>query len=505
MMIILISGYASNIFPKTDAAYTKRIALAKKFIIKDKGQQALNILKPMLINNKSYDVYILTAQAYAEIDDPRKARSYYNCALKIAKNMDEKRLAYFGIAKMQFWLSNYVHAECVYRLILTTTKPNKEDYELALAGLVKSLAYYDRPRCGYRMIPCHLKFTKPEMVVAAGQAALWSDWGDITKCILERYQPIVAKISRASTLGKDLQDLQWQTDLATWPNIISPTFYYSVDSDSFIKKYSTLDYTHYWNQVYQTSLGFDHIIYTQSGSNKLIARGIYASQTYRRTRCLILKGRLEPMSYNSWHPLLWRGGADYRPNDNFYLQLLANKEVVETFPAFINKVSDNQYSLSLTLRPFPYIVFNGAYNRLNFSDNNFRNGYYLSSTATLLNDLGLSATVIVRGFSDKHKSPNYFSPYRYRTGTFILRLGRKWGATWHYYLDGGRGKQYIIASRGDPTATSPTHQFGFGINGPITNCLFVTAYYADLFQASAFRNSSNYHYQYGAITFNILI
>lgn len=504
IMIMLLLLPAASSFAKDDASYDKKIALVKKFINDDKGQQALGILKPILSQKVSYVLYILTAQAYAETDNPKMALAYYEAALGISKNVEEQRRAYFGMAKMHFWLGNYVHAEKIYRTILST-KLNKEDYELALAGLVKSLAYYDRPRLGYQMIPADLIFTKPEMVIAAAQAALWAGWGDIAKCILLQYQPIVAKINYKSPLGRDLQDLEWQTNLATWPNIIAPTFFYSNDSESFIVRHYTLDYTHYWNQIFQTSLGVEETIYTQRFSRKLFARGIYLTQNFRPTRDIVLKGRLEPTSNSIWYPFLWKFGADYTPNDYLHLQFQTYKEIVETFPAFDDKISDTLYSLSLFLNPLPYILFNGSFTRFNFSDHNFRNNYFLTATATPFNDFGLSVSAIEKGFSSRFTSPDYFSPHRYRAETIVLTLARKLGPTWHYYINFGKGRQFIVASPGDSAAVSPTHQFGVGINGPFSKCLSVSAYYADLFEASAFSNSSSYHYQYGGITFNILI
>lgn len=357
----------------------QRIALIKKYINEDQGKKALAILKPMLCTNPTFNIVVLVAQSYAISNDPYHGLLYYQAAYRISKDANERRTALFGIAKMQFWLSFYVRAAETYGLLLCD-QLNQEDYQIALAGYVKSLAYYDRPRRALGIIPCGLVFKKPELVIAAAQASLWSDWADITNCILSSYRPILRKITSSSPLYKDLMDVQWQTDLATWPNVITPSEFYSIDSESFIKKQSTLTYTRYWNQISQSSVGLDYIVYTQSGSNKLIARGLHVVETIRPTRYLIVKGIVLPMAYDDWHLVLGSLSFIFQPNDYINVSLLAAKEVVETFSAFNDRITDNQYALSTKLSPFPYFKFDGSIYRLKFVDTNIRNGYYLSAS-----------------------------------------------------------------------------------------------------------------------------
>lgn len=478
---------------------------AKKYISDENGKEAVKEIKGFLCYKVSYNLLILLAQAYSISDDAVHALIYYRAAYAIAKDAGERKVALFGIARMHFWLANYVRAEDTFHHLLDCYQLNKKEYELALAGMVKSLAYYDRPRRGYWAIPCEFCYTTPELVIASAQATTWAGWSDITQQTLHEYAAIIERIDKKSSLWSDYRDLKWQADLATWPNVISPTFFYSSDSDEFIKKYSTLDYTHYWNHIFQSSLGLEHIIYTQNGFPKLIARGFYASQTVQPTRATLFKVKIEPFSYNNWSPILWNASAQYKPIDNVFLQLNALREIVETFPAFDNRITDNQYAASATISPFPYLKLDSSIYRLDFSDKNFRDGYYFSASYDVLSDMGLSAVGILRGYRDKFKSPYYFSPHSYRAETFILRIGRKLGQTWHYYLDGGIGRQYIIPLVGDPVAESPTHQWGIGITGPVCSRVIFSLFYADVFQASAFVNSNGYHYQYGAATLNIML
>ena len=476
------------------------------------GKRAYSLIKNYLDKTPDTSLYLLAAESMSITNNPEKSLGYYQQAFQSSKNVADKKYALFGIAKMQFWLGRYVRAGETYQLLLNYNLNTKE-HELALAGLVKSLAYYDRPRRAYHLIPSNLVFTTPELVIAASQASSWSNWSDITKSILIKYQPLTKHINLKSTLGKDLQDLQWQTKLATTPNVVTPSVFSSHDSENFNKTRSVLNYTHYWSQLMQTSAGLDYIVYTQNKPNKLDARGFYIGQTIRPTRDVIIQGQVEPTDYNNltplarrnWNPFLWGANASYTPTDYVSLRALAIKEVIETFSAFNDQITDHQYSAGVTVNPLPYVQFNGSYSRLDISDSNSRDSYFLSSTVLVLPNYGLSATGIFRDYTDAFSSPNYFSPYNYKAATILLKLGRKLGATWHYYLDGGVGRQYIVSRLGEAAAASPTYQLGLGITGPINSWLVLNAYYADVHQASAFLGSPEYRYQYGGISLNIML
>ena len=485
---------------------------ARNFLQSLNGDSAYALIKAHLINEPNVELYFIAAESMSLTDKPQQALEYYQKALQLSHDKADQKYALFGIAKMQFWLGQYVSAGKSYQQLLKYQLTPTE-HELALAGWVKSLAYYDRPRTAYQMIPADLVFTTKDLVIAASQASSWSNWSDITASILTTYQPITHQINLNSALGKDLQDLQWQTKLATSPGVLTPSFFASHDSENFNKTRATIDYSHYWSQLSQTSVGLDSINYAQNAPNKLNARGIYLGQTLRPTRNVILHGQIEPTEYknlsasshNNWAPFLWDTNVTYTPNDYVSLRVLALRQVIETFSAFEDKITDNQYATSLSINPFPYVHVNGTYSRLNINDGNNRDTYFLSSTVLLLPNAGLSATGTFREYTDKFTSPNYFSPYNYKAASLLLRVGRRLGATWHYYLDGGLGRQYIISRPGDSTAASPTYQWGLGVTGPISSWLVLNAYYADVQQASAFLDSPGYHYQYGGISLNIMM
>jgi len=493
-------------------SYENKIQQARNFLALGNGKSAFQTIQIYLKNTKDFRVYMIAAGSMAITDKPKNALDYYEKAFEVASLDEEKTSALYNIARMHFWLAHYVRAEKTFSLLLNyNLTPNEK--ELAIAGIVKSRAYYDRPRKAYKTIPKDLIFTTPELTIAAAQSAAWANWADISKSILTKYQPITDKINPNSALSSDLKDLQWQTKLATSKGVITPSLFASHDSENFNKTRVMLDYSRFWSQLAQTSAGIDYIDYSQYSPNRLHAKGFYIGQTIRPTRAIILRGQIEPTEYKNlsyldhslWSPFLWNANVDYTPNDYMSLRFGAVKEVIETFGAFDNKITDNQYAGSLSLDPTPYLNLNGSYSYLKMSDTNDRNTYNLSATVNVLPSYGLSATGMVRGFTDKFTSPYYFSPHSYWADTIMFKLGRKLGPTWHYYLDGGVGRQYIVTLPDSPTASSPTYQWGLGITGPINSWLVLNAYYADIHQASAFLDSNNYHYQYGGVSLNFML
>lgn len=312
---------------------------------------------------------------------------------------------------------------------------------------------------GYSYVPqCHI-FTTPEMVIASSQASLWAGWPDITASILCQNQNIVQKIDLNSPLGKDLQDLNWQTRLAVAPNNWTPNFYQYWDSDGFIIRHYTLDYTKYWSQTWQSSAGVGELWYTQPGSPLTYGPDFYLGQVWKPTRYLTFTGQVQPIELNNdWHPVVWNGSATYTPNDIISFNALALREIVEGFPAITNHVDDESYAVGATLYPLPYLTLNGSGSRTLFSDDNVRNGWYSSANLMLWNDFGLSTIGIVRGFTDSLQTGNYFSPSDYTAATGIVRVSRKVETTWDYYLDAGYGRQWIKPDPEDGISWSPTQQ-----------------------------------------------
>jgi tetratricopeptide (TPR) repeat protein len=484
---------------------------ARVFLDEGEGEKCYDFIKTALYTEPTYTLYIMAAESMSIMNLPENALNFYQTALANSANKHEKIDALFGVGKMQFWLARYVRSGKTYADILQYHLSGKQ-YQQALAGLVKSEAYYDRPQKAYQHIPPNLVFTTPELVVAAAQASLWAGWSDKTKNIINQYQPLLADVNPKSGIGKDWRDATWQTDLATWPNELSPSFFASRDTETFHKKQSILDYRHYWSYFAQTSLGPEYIKYTQYNYNALDAKGFYLTETLNLNRYLMVQGKIEPMNYNNltpylhsnWNPFLWSATGSLKPNDYVSLNVFGQKEVIETFPAFAHHITDDQLATTLSVSPFPYLRLDSSFSRLNISDDNVRTGYFYAANLLANPDLGFSTIATLRGFSNQFKSPYYFSPNKYQERKLLFKLGRKMGSVWHYYMDFGFGRQYITPLADTETVSSPTYQWGAGVNGPITKHLLITFYYINTHQASAFLDSSGYAYQCGGLSFNIL-
>ena len=92
----------------------------------------------------SLKALIASGDASAFRDDPLGALYFYRVAYVNAHDKNDilfQRIALFKLAKMQLWLGLYKDASNSYKLLLVL-KLEPLEYELALAGLIKSLNYY---------------------------------------------------------------------------------------------------------------------------------------------------------------------------------------------------------------------------------------------------------------------------------------------------------------------------------------------------------------------------
>ncbi len=489
-----------------------KLNLVREYISKDQGDKALELLQPLLLDKPNYQVFMLTALSYAQTNKPRLALNYYRNALPLATTPKDRVATLLGIGKMHFWMGQYFRAERAYAEIFKYPT-NSREFDLALAGKVKSLAYADRPIRAFKSIPPDLIYETPELVVAAIQSSLWSDWADISKQISLDYEPIIAKIPPESALGKDISDAFWQINQATWPNAITPGYFYSIDSDDYQISRGSFNYSHYWSQIFQSEAGFIDTVYTQPLSkqpasiqslSKLVSKTVYFGETIRPTRQLILSGRIAPSDYELWRPFLWSSQLTYRPSDYVSFLVQGFHEAVEALPALSQHITATQVHGNINLAPLPYVKVRGVLNNIRFSDTNNRDGYFVSVTTLLSTELGLSFILQEKAFRSKFVSPYYFSPNKYVLDTAILRFGRRYATRWHYYIDGGLGRQFVGVDNVD-SRPSRTWQWGLGLNGPITDRVILNLYYLMTTQAANFTNSSVYKYQAGAVELKFLI
>lgn len=84
----------------------ERIDIAKKYIDEDKGKEALDVLNPLMGSSPNFDVFLLTAQSYAILNNPKASLNFYGKAKKVAKSQMELQIAHAGIEKMESWINS---------------------------------------------------------------------------------------------------------------------------------------------------------------------------------------------------------------------------------------------------------------------------------------------------------------------------------------------------------------------------------------------------------------
>jgi hypothetical protein len=446
-----------------------------------------------------FDNAIKAGAKAVDRDQPKEALSHYQQALTIARDPQQHKDARFNIARIQMWLGAYLQAEKQYRWLLQQTL-DQQEYELALAGLVQSLAYRDRPRNAYEAIPKKLQYSEPELVVAATQAALWSDWPDLAKNILASHQTSLKDVTPDSTLGRNIREVKRDTALWTAPYNLTPGFSLQTDSDDFDILRTGLGLTRNWSYEWQTTLATDYTYYTQ-GSRVVNAERFQVQQLWRPTRELAVTGSVRPTIYENWYPVLWSLGAAYHPNDTFMMEVATLRNVVEAFPALEQHIAQQIYQVSATLNPLPYVQLMAGYDFDAFSDNNARNGYFLQASALVFPQYGLTFALLSHGFFDDFYTNSYFSPVTYTQSLFLAKWSRKFNTNWRYFLNAGLGAQTILQTHSASTIVSPSWLIDVGVSGIVSQNLQVNAGYGFHQQAlSSSGGGSGYWYQLASLS-----
>lgn len=153
--------------------------------------------------NKFAALYNLAMQ-YILGNQPLKALNCYEAILNLANVTEaQKRIALFGIGKMQIWLERYSVAYKTYQTLLAM-KLSSDDYQIALAGAIQALNYQDKPKQAVKLIPKKLIIINPALLIATVQAYLWSDNYRQAENILCQYKTILPEIEQNPTLEKQL-------------------------------------------------------------------------------------------------------------------------------------------------------------------------------------------------------------------------------------------------------------------------------------------------------------
>lgn len=442
---------------------------------------------------------VAIAQTSASRDQPQKALDFYQQALATAGDSKTKqRVALFGIARMQVWLGNYRDAERIYRLLLVE-KLGRDDYEIALAGLAKSLLYQDKVLAAYHVIPKDFNYTNPEMLLSATQATLWVGYPIATKRLLLSHQNLMNEVPPLSYLGRNFLATKRDVFFAAANHIIAPTFYMENDSDDLtIKKYN-LGYSHPFTENSRTALVVGKAEYSQKIFDKIDATSIFANHTWRQNENLNYLLGVGSVNYEGQNPVLWAGEINYVPNDKFSFQVNNQQELVETVIALRRKNYANKTAVRLTYRPINSLFFSGALFSLHYSDKNNRNGFFASADYFLSNEYGVWTEFRVRGYTDsKTDTIGYFNPDSFYEASVLLKIDRRWFNNWRYYLHGGLGNQMV-----QPGGSSMTQYLSAGIRGTVTDNLWLNIFGG--YTNSGFNNPSGYVRRYVGASLNFLI
>lgn len=430
--------------------------------------------------------------------EPKEALIYYNKALQLTdKNDTLKRVTLFNIGKMQLWLEQYQKAELTYNSLLKMPLDN-QDHELALAGLVKSLAYQDKPRYGYNSIPENLHYTLPNMVLAATQAALWSDWSGKAKKISDNNQSILKQVDPKSTLYRDLKEVTYATNAETAKNKIIPSYEFEHDNDGTTIMHYNLEAFRSFFPDFSAGLGFTSTAISNN-NQRIHGENLFAEVMQRINDYINYQAKIGYSTFDSWNHTLWSANLGIQPNDIISFSFSNQQENVETIAAINNKTTFNTTQIKATISPIYRLKISGSIFYGMFSDDNNRTGYFASANYLLFDKIGLSTEIRARGYhSSKTDTVGYFNPANLEEQDLILKLNHRLLTNWKYYVTLCiLGHQEI--SPGD--TTSPKF-IEVGINGFITKNLLLNASYG--YSNSNFSTAEGYGRHYGMIALQVL-
>ncbi|CEK12236.1 tetratricopeptide repeat protein [Legionella hackeliae] len=480
---------------KKQIAHEKLLQTIYGYIGSGEGLKAYQLILPLIKQFNQPMYYILAAKSMIAMNHPYQALNFYKYAYQVAlvsNNREDQREALTGVGSMQMWLDQYVRATITYRLLLTYPL-NLEDYELAKAGLIKSLAYRGRIYTALDEIPWNIQFTSPHMIIVALQTTLWTGQGDIAKQLYAKYRPILNEIKPGTHLYRDLKNIEWLLCLQTAPYQLKPEIYSFKDSEDFTIQRETLRARRYWSQSWQSNVALTYIKYAQSGA-KIDGRSLLFNQTWNPSRYLAFEGEVTPTTLNHWDPVLWGFTGTFIPDDILTVNTTIREELIEGFTALSNHIFLHSYTLGAVLQPLPYVNIVANRYRLSFSDQNTRDGYYFNGAVTFLPTMGVYAGYRIRDYSSKFQSPFYFSPDEYKNKLYILGISHQLGITWRAFAEGGYGTQSIKPNSEAATGTAPSWFYRLGLRGPINRCIFFDIQYGNYQQASAFVDSEDYRF-----------
>lgn len=278
-----------------------------------------------------------------------------------------------------------------------------------------------------------------------------------------------------------------------------PSAYLYSDNENYFERHYNLEYDRHWNAYNETDIIASTYSYTQ-GSDHVIAPRLVVGQTYNSNTTTLATLQVGSGNYAGWHPLITLGSLQFTPNDYINLGLTAYNDVVNSFPALLNRIVDPTYGGTVQLNPFPYFQFNGSCSRSHFTDHNNRNSTNDSIQITILPAWGGNIGYSIDKYTDSSpNSINYFDPATYRQNTLFLEFDGKLTNTWHYLIMGAIGREYIQSLDNTPYASSPTRLLSANVVGPINNNVILTLNYEHARASGSYSSTGGGTYAYQSV------
>ncbi|MGA2655367.1 MAG: hypothetical protein ABSF18_05265 [Gammaproteobacteria bacterium] len=429
-----------------------------------------------------------------DANDPITALDiYHDLHLSAKTNQSEtyQRIALFRIARIQMWLGDYDAASEIYKSLLASDL-DATDYQIALAGLVDSLSYNDKSFTADEVADNNNpeQVDNPDLIIANARAALWSNQPYKAKSWLEDYEG-------ESSLA--FQNLDFFTNQAAANYFIEPYFRFEHDTDDLTIYKTGMSAGHRWNKTQTSNL---LAAYQQYNQNADSAHGeiLGVSQIMHLIeQTLHLGVGINAIHFDTdWSP--WTGFVDlfYQAQDEWAVNLYADKSLVDTYYAVANEITVNSYGVDLFYMPNYRTQFSLSPYYKNFTDGNARYGITASSDILLWPSFGLGVRPQVRYFEDSKQldTNNYFNPSEYIEGNLFLTLQQWILPTWSWYVEAGPGYQNT-----HPGEDGMTYLAEGGVSGAITDITYLNAFVG--YTNASYSSASGYSNSYAGIAFTI--
>jgi len=132
--------------------------------------------------------------------------------------------------------------------------------------------------------------------------------------------------------------------------------------------------------------------------------------------------RLEQLEGNGWNPLLAAGLFTATPGRDWYLEMSAERELVDTVRAIREEVTVDTYGVSADYALTPSLTLVGALLHQDFSDGNRRLGEVARLIYTPANLAWLSLQLKGRNLEARQESATYFSPERLQEALLLVGI-----------------------------------------------------------------------------------